>query len=375
MKPQDMHFEGSPEAKKYHRIKNLLFVANLLISVILLLILIVFNLTIFLRAYLRFFIENKLILNGVFFIVFYGITTIINLPMDLLEGFILEHKFKLSRQNFLSWLGDHLKKTIIALIIILIIVEGVYLFISIFYRSWWIFAAFLWFLITVIFTKIFPLVILPLFFKSSPVTDNSLKERLNNLAARFNFKLKDILVLELSKKTIKANAMVTGLGMTKRIYLSDTLLNDFSYDEIEVVVAHELTHDKNKDIYSHIIISFLVSLFSFYVCDIFLTRLSYVLGYMGKDDIANLPLFSLLVLVVGIIILPFQNSFSRFLEKNADMGSIKATNNPRGFISMISKLGKKNLAEFSPSKIVEIFLYDHPPISKRINFANQFIKE
>jgi STE24 endopeptidase len=295
--------------------------------------------------------------------------------MDLFEGFILENKFQLSRQNLLSWFKDHLKKTVITLIITLIIVEGVYFFIGIFYKSWWIFAALLWLLITVIFTKIFPLIILPLFFKSSPVTDNLLKERLNNLAAKFNFKLKDILVLELSKKTIKANAMVTGIGFTKRIYLSDTLLNDFSYDEIEVVVAHELTHDKNKDIYSHIAVSFLVSIISFYACDMFLEKLVSVLGYAGKDDIANLPLFSLLVLVVGVIALPFQNSFSRYLEKNADMGSIKATNNPDGFISMISKLGKKNLAEFSPSKLVEVFLYDHPPISQRIDLARKFAKE
>jgi STE24 endopeptidase len=370
-----MQFESSAEAKEYHKIKNLLFVVNLLIFLILLLVLIAFGLTIFLRAYLRFFTDNKFILNGAFFIIFYGIVTIFNFPMDLLEGFILEHKFKLSHQNFLSWFKDHLKKTTIALIITLIIVEGVYLFISAFYRSWWIFATLLWLLITVVFTKIFPLIILPLFFKSSPVTDNLLKERLNNLAAKFNFKLKDILVLELSKKTIKANAMVTGIGITKRVYLSDTLLNDFSYDEIEIVVAHELTHNKNKDIYSHIAASFLVSIISFYICDIFLQKWVSVLGYAGKDDIANLPLFSLLVLVVGIIALPFQNSFSRHLEKNADIGSIKATNNPGGFISMISKLGKKNLAEFSPTKIVEIFLYDHPPISKRIDLARKFTKE
>ncbi|MDD5355349.1 MAG: M48 family metalloprotease, partial [Candidatus Omnitrophica bacterium] len=79
--------------------------------------------------------------------------------------------------------------------------------------------------------------------------------------------------------------------------------------------------------------------------------------------------------IVGIFVLPFQNGFSRRMEVNADTGSIKATGNPQGFISMISKLGKKNLAEFTPSKLVEIFLYDHPPISKRIDLAKQFIKE
>ncbi|MDD5618556.1 MAG: M48 family metallopeptidase [Candidatus Omnitrophica bacterium] len=372
--PEDKRFESSAQAKEYHRISNFLFLVNLVISLIGLLVIIVFGLTIFLRAYIMMFFENKFVVNGIFFIIFYLTLGVFGFPLDLFEGFTLEHRFKLSRQNFLSWLKDYFKKTVITLIIALIIVEGVYLFIGSFYKSWWIFAAFLWLLVTVIFTKIFPLIILPLFFKSSPVKDDSLRNRINKLAGKFNFKLKDILVLELSKKTVKANAMVTGIGKTKRIYLSDTLLNDFSHDEIEIIIAHELTHDKNKDIYSHIAVSFLVSLLSFYVCDLFLTRSITFFGYTAKDDIANLPLLTLLVLIVGIFVLPFQNSFSRRMEKEADTGAIKATNNPQGFISMISKLGHKNLAEFSPSRIVEIFLYDHPPISQRINLAKQFIK-
>jgi STE24 endopeptidase len=372
---QDTVLESSAQAKEYHKIKNFLFVTNLIISLLLFLILAVFGLTIFLRAWLKFFITNRLILNGVFFIIFYAAITILNFPLDLWEGFVLEHKFRLSRQNLWGWLKDYLKKIIITLIIGLIIVPGVYFFISIFYKTWWVFAAFLWLLLTVIFTKIFPLIILPLFFKSYPIKDILLRHRLDNLAFKFNFKLKDILILELSKKTIKANAMVTGLGRTKRIYLSDTLLHDFSHEEIEIIVAHELTHDKNKDIYAHILVSFLVAILSFYVCDLFLDKSLHLFGYIAKDDIANLPLFALLVLGVGIFTLPFQNGFSRYLEKNADISSLKITTNPQCFISMISKLGRKNLAEFSPSKIVKVFLYDHPPISERINLARQFIKE
>lgn len=155
--------------------------------------------------------------------------------------------------------------------------------------------------------------------------------------------------------------MVTGLGRSKRIYLSDTLLSDFSADEIEIVVAHELTHDKNNDIYKHILVSFIVSFFAFYVCDLVLSSSIDYFGYIAKNDIANLPLLSLLILIVSFIVLPFQNGFSRHLERSADTGSIKATNNPKDFISMISRLGQKNLADFSPSKLIELFLYDHPP--------------
>ncbi|MFC1646237.1 M48 family metallopeptidase [Candidatus Omnitrophota bacterium] len=365
--------QSSKTAKQYHKIKNFLFVVNLLISLLVLLISLVLGLSIFLRAYLRMYFSSIYILNCVFFLIFYLVIAILGFPLDLFEGFILEHRFKLSKQNLLSWLKDYLKKALISLLIAGIIVEFVYVFIGAFYNSWWIFAAFLWLLVTVIITRVFPSMILPLFFKSYPLEDNVLKKRLTALANKFNFNLSDILVLELSKKTIKANAMVAGLGKSKRIYLSDTLLSDFTTNEIEIVVAHELSHNKNKDIYKHILVSFIISIFAFYMCDVVLDRSIAYFGYIAKDDIANLPLLSLLILVVSFVVLPFQNGFSRLLEKNADIGSINATGNPRDFISMISRLGHKNLADFSPGRIIEMFLYDHPPISRRINLAKSFI--
>jgi STE24 endopeptidase len=375
MVPSDNLTSGSSEAKHYHRIKNFLFVINLAISLLVLLILLVLGLSIFLRAYLRIYINNNLVLNGAFFCIFYLGVVLLSFPWDLYEGFILEHKFKLSRQSLLSWFKDHLKKTLISLVIAGIIVEFVYVFIGKFYNTWWVFAALFWLLVSVIFTRVFPSSILPLFFKSRPLADIILRERIGRLSEKFNFKLSDILVLELSKKTIKANAMVTGIGRTKRIYLSDTLLSDFSTGEVELVVAHELTHNKNNDIYKHIFVSFAVSILAFYACDVFLGMSLDYFGYIAKNDIANLPLLSLLILVVSFIVLPLQNGFSRYMESCADIGSIKTTDRPKEFISMISKLGRKNLADFSPSRIAELFLYDHPPISKRIDLAKTFIKE
>lgn len=373
MSGMDSESEGSFQGREYHKIRFFLFLANLLISICFLLFFAVTGLSIFLRAYLRLFFDNQFILNGIFFISFYLAIIIFSFPLDVYEGFFLEHKFRLSKQNFFSWLKDYLKKTFLTFIVALIIVEAVYKFMGLFYNSWWIFASLLWLVITVFFAKIFPLIILPLFFKSRPLSKDDLKDRLDKLTNKFNFRLSDIFILELSQKTIKANAMVTGIGRTKRIYLSDTLLGEFSNEEIELVVAHELSHDRNKDIYRHIFVSFVVSIFSFYICDLFLSNSLNYFGYISKSDIANLPVLSLLILIASLFILPFQNAFFRYLERNADMGSIKITHNPKGFISMISKLGHKNLSEFSPNKIIELFLYDHPPISKRIKVARQFL--
>ena len=374
MPESDNRFQTTQEARQYHQIKNFLFAANLLFSFLGLALVVVLGLSVFLRAFLRMYFVSDLALNGAFFIISYLIVILFSFPLDFFEGFILEHKFKLSKQGLPGWLKDYLKKALISLIITGVIVESVYVFLGVFAKTWWIFASFLWLLITVIFTRIFPSLILPLFFKSRPLEDAILKERISRLAEKFNFKLSDMLVLELSRKTVKANAMVTGLGKSKRIYLSDTLLSDFSVSEIEIVVAHELSHDKNRDIYKHILASFAVSFLAFYLCDLALNGSLAYFGYNAKNDIANLPLLSLLILSVTFVVLPFQNSFSRLLERNADIGSIKATGNPQDFISMIARLGHKNLSDFSSGKLIEAFLYDHPPISQRINLAKRFVK-
>lgn len=366
--------QSAPEAKEYNRIKNFLFISHTVLTIGMLLVISVLGLSIFLRAYLRLTIDNPLVLNGAFFLLLYVALSLYIFPLELYEGFILEHQFNLSKQSFFSWFGDYCKKNAITLFITLIIVEGVYACIHWFYYSWWIYASLLWLAISILFTKVFPLVIMPLFFKSRPLGDGDLARRLHHMAQQFCFKLSDIFIFELSAKTIKANAMVTGLGKSKRIYLSDTLLNDFSHQEIEIIVAHELTHNRNNDLYKHLGVSFVVGMFSFYFCDFFLNRAVHYFGYIAKDDIATLPLFALFIIVASLILLPLQNGFSRRLEKRADIGSIKATNNAHGFVTMISKLGKKNLAEFRPNKAIEFFLYDHPSIAERIRIAKEFLR-
>lgn len=361
--------QTSPHAKEYHRIKNFLFAANLFLSIGFLLFLIVTGLSQFLRAYLRLFVQQPWMLNAAYFAIFYCIVSVAGFPLDIYEGFMLEHSFGLSKQSLPGWLKDYAKKFFITAAVALIVVECAYAFLGRFQNSWWLFAALLWLAITVVFTKIFPVVILPLFFKSRPLSDSGMRARLSTLAGRFHFNISDILILELSRKTKKANAMVAGMGSTKRIYLSDTLLEDFSPEEIDAVVAHELAHDAHHDIYWHLFISFVVSMVVFYACDRAFASLIGYFGYIAKNDIASLPLLALLVLLASCVVLPFQNAFSRWVEARADRQAILATDGPQAFIAMMTKLGQKNLAEFMPSRLVEWFLYDHPPISKRIAAA------
>lgn len=365
--------QSNPQAKEYNVIKNFLFVANTFLVIGMFFVIAMTGLSIFVRAYMRLAMHNTIALNGACFLLLYAAMNLFLFPLELYEGFILEHQFKLSKQNFFNWFSDYLKKNAITFLFALIIVESIYALIQRFPSYWWAYASLLWLAMTILLTKVFPLVILPLFLKSRPLPEGDLARRLHRLAEQLHFKVSRIFILELSAKTIKANAMVAGLGESKRIYLSDTLLDDFSHQEIEIIVAHELTHNRNHDIYKQIFVSFAASMFSFYFCNFFLGRAVDYFGYIEKYDIANVPVLSLLIVVASIILLPLQNGFSRCLEENADAGSIKATNNAQGFITMMAKLGKRNLSEFRPHKAIEFFLYDHPPIASRIRMAQKFL--
>jgi len=361
-------------AKRYNAIKNFLFVAETFLLVAVLLAFAVTGLSLFVRAYLRMFFAQPVVLNAVFFFLFSVGLGILFFPVELYEGFILERHFKLSAQSFLGWLKDYFKKGALTFLITLFIVECVYALLGPFSSAWWVFASLIWLVLTLFLTRVFPYFILPLFFKSRVLPEGSLKARLQRLAELFSFSLSAIYILELSAKTNKANAMVAGIGSTKRVYLSDTLLKDFSDEEIEIIVAHELVHNKNKDIYKHFLIAFLVSAFSFYLCDVFLGGAVAYFGYSAKNDIAALPFLLLLFVAAGVCAMPLQNGFSRRLEAAADKGAIEATANPQSFITMMKKLGAKNLAEFAPGRFVEMFLYDHPPLGRRIRMAEAMMR-
>ncbi|HQP92292.1 MAG TPA: M48 family metalloprotease, partial [Candidatus Omnitrophota bacterium] len=230
-----------------------------------------------------------------------------------------------------------------------------------------------YFLASVIITRLFPKLILPIFFKPVPLSSESpLRSSIFELFKRFNIKLKDVYVLDFSRKTVKANAMVAGLGAAKQIYLSDTLVKDFTVAEVSAVLAHEIGHYVRHDTFKMVAVSLAGAFVSFWAADLVLRRIIPIFGFEGIFDIAALPLLLLVLITVGLVLLPLSNGFVRSLERSADLFSLKATRDKENFISMMTKLGERNYSDFSPSRITEIFLYDHPPIKKRIEMAKKF---
>jgi STE24 endopeptidase len=370
-RPKD--FQTPQEAKRYQAMKHRLFLFNLILNFSFLVALVVTGFSKSLKNWLLPFGHGFFSMNALYFLSFSVLAFCLSFPMDFYEGFVLEHRFGLSRQNFKEWLKDVFKKSAIVFIVSLILVEAVYFFLARFPGIWWLGAAGFWFLVTVILTRITPKVLLPLFFKYKPLEAGALRERIENLLRQHQVALKEIYVLDFSKKTVKANAMVAGLGKSKQIFLSDTLVSEFPEPEIEVVLAHEVGHYLSGDTVKLVFAGLVSALLSFWAASLILNQLIGRFGFQSLSDIAGIPLLLAILMLVSLILLPLQNGFSRVLEQNADRFALRATGNPAGFIAMMKRLGEKNFSEFAPSKLIEIFLYDHPPISKRIRMAESYV--
>jgi STE24 endopeptidase len=217
--------------------------------------------------------------------------------------------------------------------------------------------------------KLTPVLIIPLFFKYKILSDNTLRERIINLADKMKIKILDVFEIDFSKKTLKANAAFVGMGKTKRVILADTLKDKYTYDEIGVILAHEFAHYRLKHLLKLLLVNSIGIIFSLYL--IFKTN-RYILGLFGLGSIYNisaLPIILIYLVAFSIVVTPFENYLSRKFETNADIMALQVTGLKGGFISMMDKLAAQNLADRNPSKIIKIFFFDHPPIDERIEMA------
>jgi len=359
-------------SKTYQKLKHRIFFISLCLDIIFLSFLWGSGLSTELAAFSSRFSSNPIMINGIFLIALSAGFYILHFPLNVFTGFIWEHKHHLSTQTLGQWWKDDVKKGMLGLFVFVLLMEGVYMFLSRFPENWWIGAGAFWFLITFIMAKITPNVIVPLFFKYSPLDNECLKERITQLFKTCRVPLKEVYTVDFSKKTTKANAFVCGIGNNRRVVLSDTLLAEFSDPEIEVVVAHELGHYKQRDILKSLCVNGASIFVGLYLVNNVLRFCLEGRDNTGIDDIANFPIIAIALMIFGLVTTPFMNIFSRIIERKADAFSLEVTHNTKDFISTMEKLGSMNLAEFSPSLFDEIFFYDHPPIQKRIEFAESF---
>ncbi|MDD5269956.1 MAG: M48 family metallopeptidase [Candidatus Omnitrophica bacterium] len=359
-------------AKKYSRIKNILFGVELVLTVLFLYVMATQGPSVWIRNFAEHLSDNPWVSTAVYYAVFGAVFTAVTFTLDMYQGYSIERKFLLSNQSFFGWLKDYAKKLALSGLMFFVLTEMLYFFLRVSDRAWWAWTAAFWILFTIILSRIAPVVILPLFFKVKQLTDGDLRSRVLNLAAKCGAKVNGVYEIDLSSKTVKANAALAGLGKTRRILLGDTLLKEYSHEEIEVVLAHELGHHRRGHMAKILVFGAITSFAGFYAASLVFQGFSDMAGLRGVSDLAGFPLLALIFTFFALLMMPIQNGISRAFERQADRFALEITQHPDAFVSMMNKLGDQNLSDKEPGRLEEIFLYDHPPIGKRVKMAEAF---
>ena len=299
-------------------------------------------------------------------------TKLIFLPLNWLGDYYLEHRYQLSNETLAGWGVDELKSLGLNLVLGVAVLDVIYFLLRRAGPDWWIWAGLLMLLLGVVLSTLFPVVILPLFYKLEPLENDALRQRLVRLAERVGARVVGVYRLALSAKTKKANAAFAGLGATKRILLGDTLLDNFTEDEIEVVLAHEMAHYKHGDLWKRIGWSAGTTWVGLGLADGMLRRGLQHYGFTTVSDLGAFPLLALGLFGFGLVVLPVNNAFSRWRERKADQTALDLTRNPVGFGSAMRKLAAQNLADLAPHPVIEFLLHDHPALNRRIALAEQW---
>lgn len=360
--------ERQSQARIYARIHRRLWLVDTLFSAIYAIAWLMLGWAMQLKDWLLSYTTNEWLLVPGFLAIFGGLYFLLDLPLSYYSGFILPHRFQQSTQTLRGWIADQLKGLLIGVPLGLLILEGLYAFLRLFPDTWWLWAAGALLLVNVLLANLAPVLIMPLFNKFIPLGDEhaDLADRLIKLAERARTRVRGVFKFDMSKRTKSANAALTGIGNTRRIVLGDTLIDEFTPDEIETVLAHELGHHVNRDIPLSMAFGTVSTLLGLYLVSLVLKGAAAWLGFAGPADIAGLPVFGLILGAYGLLTMPLGNAFSRWRERLADDYALHATGKADAFASAFTRLANQNLAEVDPEPWVVFIFHGHPPLAERI---------
>ncbi|MCX6078423.1 MAG: M48 family metallopeptidase [Chloroflexi bacterium] len=368
-----LDLEKQKLAKEYSRIKRRLWLLETAFSLAYTIAWLAFGWATGLRSWLASWspMQNEWLIVPAFVIIFGGISSILEAPLSYYSDFILPHRFDQSNQTLKEWILDQLKGLAISLPIGLIVIELLYLALRVSGALWWLWAAGGLLVFQVLIANLAPVLIMPLFNKFVPLGEehSELAERLMKLAEKSNTKVKGVFKFDMSKRTKAANAALTGIGNTRRIVLGDTLINEFSLDEIETVLAHELGHHVHKDIPLLIGFGTLSTALGLYLASLVMNWAVSTFGFTSVADVAAFPALTLIISLYGLLIMPLENGFSRWRERMADEYALQSTGKNEAFASGFTRLANQNLGELDPEKWVVFLFHSHPPLGERIEMA------
>ena len=372
--PLTLDPERQEKAKEYSRIRRRLMLVNWIWTAVYAILWLALGWAAGLQDWLYGYTQNAWLLLATFAAVFGGIEGLLNAPLSYYSGFVLPHRYEMSTQSLKDWLLDQLKGLAVAAPIGLLVLELIYLFLRNHPENWWLWAAGFLLVFSVILGTLAPVLIMPLFNKYVPLSEEhaDLEARLLALAEKANTRVKGVYKFDMSRRTKAANAGLTGFGASRRIILGDTLIEEFTIDEIETVLAHELAHQVHNDIPLGVAFSTLVTLAGLWLTSLGLDWGVEVFELGSPAAPASLPLLMLALGAYGLLTMPLENGWSRWRERMADRYALQSTGKGKAFASAFTRLANQNLADADPEPWVEWLLHSHPALGKRIKMAEEF---
>lgn len=366
--------ERQKQAKQYARIARRLLLVDLALSGLYALAWLLTGWSADLRAWLGGLTGSPWLLVALFAAVFGGGFYLLDLPLSYYSGFVLPHRFGQSNQTLKGWIADQVKSLLVGGLLAMAVLQIIYAVLRAAPETWWLWAAAILLGLNVLLANLAPVLLMPLFYKFVPLGEEhrELSERLVRLSERAGTHVRGVYQFDMSRRTKSANAALVGLGNTRRIVLGDTLLSDFTTDEIETVLAHELGHHVNRDIPLGMLVESATTVLGLWLASLALRWGAGVFGFNGVGDIAGLPLFMLAAGLYGMVTMPLGNGFSRWREVLADRYALESTGNGPAFASAMTRIANQNLADVDPEPWVEFILYSHPALGKRIKMAAQY---
>lgn len=304
-------------------------------------------------------------------LVFFGITglasDLINIPFSCFDTFVIEKKYGFNTMTIRTYISDHLKSWLIALIVgapVLGLITWFY------YKTGSLFWIYAWILITVfsVFMNFFySELIVPLFNKQTPLQEGSLRDKIEDFAVKTGFKLNNIFVIDGSRRSTKSNAYFSGFGKKKRIVLFDTLINEMTENEIVAVLAHEIGHYRKKHVLTGIVFSVILTGLMLFLFSLVADNpeLSLALGAEEPGFHLGLIVFGILYSPLSLAIGLISNIISRKHEFEADK-FVRDNNYGPALSDALKKLSVKNLSNMMPHPLYVFFHYSHPPLLQRL---------
>ena len=371
--------ENPERAKAYNHAKQRLMLVGMILSAIGGALMVVSRIPVRLNQRGERLTSNRFAQRSFFTVVITLLDLLASLPLSFYSGYLLEHRFELSNQTKRGWLVDQGKGLLLAIPFATLIANVMLEIIDRWPKRWWMITTALALPFTVLLSQLAPVLIAPLFNRYEPLRNRQLAERLKALAANSGINVANVMQMDMSKQTKKANAFFAGMGRTRRIVLADTLLEQFTDNEIEVIVAHEIAHQAHRDLWRFVALgTVFTAALSFAVDRIagrIIGRFGRRIGITRMSDVTVLPLLSWLLSLIGLALAPVQNGYSRLIERRADQYALELTNDAASFASAMRRLGDLNLSGPNPSALVKYALYSHPPIAERIAHAERFATE